>query len=340
MERRDTPILGRKVFFLNPPLSITTHVLDALKEQQYEVYCINHYNEAKPILRLTKDALCFIFIDDQLTLNEWYNFIKSFEYDEQLKSVFIGVISARIRNTDKEKFLMNLKLPGGFVPLGGPVGEVFTTIKGILDVNGAMGKRKYLRLDCRGNDKIDGYFAHSLRLYQFNIDYLSTAGFTFRMNKAGIFRFQKNMVLSNICINIGRRTVTGEGFVYETRISEGEEIVIVLFTKSTDSSTRVVIRNFIYSTLQEKMQILIDNTNPDMENYSKNPGAADSSEKLDSIEANEVLNKIDEVEEIQEVDDKKDDSPESAAVTEADKKEDVAEEKPADTAGNSEPANQ
>lgn len=312
MERRDAPILGRKVFFLNPPLSITTHVLDALKEQQYEVYCINHYNEAKPILRLTKDALCLIFIDDQLTLNEWYNFIKSFEYEEELKSIFLGVISARIRNTDKEKFLMNLKLPGGFIPLGGPVSEVFTTIKGILDVNGAMGKRKYLRLDCRGNDKIDGYFAHSLRLYQFNIDYLSTAGFTFRMNKAGIFKFQKNMILSNICINIGRRTVTGEGFVYETRIIDGEEIIIVLFTKSTDSSTKTAIRNFIYSTLQEKMQILIDNTNPDMENYSKAPDSKDASEKLDSIEANEVLNKIDEVEEIKEGDEKENEASEKA----------------------------
>lgn len=300
MERRDAPILGRTVFFLNPPLSITTHVLDSLKEQQYEVYCINRYNEAKPVLEHYPDALCFIFIDDQLTLKEWFNFIKSFESDEKLKSIFIGVISARIRATDKEKFLMNLKLPGGFIPLGGPVSDVLSTIKGILDVNGALGKRKYLRLDCRGNEEIDGYFSNGYTLYQFNIDYLSTAGFTFRMKKPGAFRFQKNMIIPNICINIGRRTVSGDGFVYESRIVDGQETVIFLFTKMTDSTTRTVIRNFIYSVLDEKLKVLIANSSPDMTNYAKDSETSDSSEKIDSLEANEVLNTIDEVEEIKE----------------------------------------
>ena len=47
MERRDFPILGRKVFFVNPPLSISTYVFEALKEDQFEAYCIDNYKVAK-----------------------------------------------------------------------------------------------------------------------------------------------------------------------------------------------------------------------------------------------------------------------------------------------------
>lgn len=302
MEHRDFPALGRKVFFLNPPLSITTYVYDCLKEAQYEVYFINKYNEAKPILRSYPDSLCFIFIDDQLSLREWYNYIQSFEKDESLKSIFLGVISARIRPTDKEKFLMNLKLPGGFVMLGGPVAELFTTIKGILDVNGAMGKRKYLRLDCPNTDLVSGYLASGFRLYQFAIDTLSFAGFTCRMNTKMGFCFTKNMVIPNICVNLGRRTVACSAVVFEVRQVGDETIAILLFTKSTDKQSRIAIRNYIYQCLSEQMALLIKNSKPDMDNY-KDGGqdkSASSEQVIDSPEANEILNNIEDAQEIDE----------------------------------------
>lgn len=301
MEQRDIPALGRKVFFLNPPLSITTYVYDCLKEAQYEVYFINKYNEAKPILRAYPDALCFIFIDDQLSLKEWYNYIKSFETDESLQSIFIGVISARIRPADKEKFMMNLKLPGGFVMLGGPVADLYTTIKGILDVNGAMGKRKYLRLDCANDESVSGYLASGFRLYQFDIDTLSSAGFTCRMdNKIG-FVFSKNMVVPNICVNLGRRTVVCSAVVFEVRQTADATVAILLFTKETDKQSRVAIRNFIYQALATQMNLLIKNNNPDMDNY-KDKSADKGDAVIDSIEANEILNNIDDAQELDEND--------------------------------------
>lgn len=176
MERRDFPILGRKVFFVNPPLSISTYVFEALKEDQFEAYCIDNYKVTKSLLKNYPDSICFIFIDDQLTLREWYNFIKSFEYDEELKSIFLGVISSRIRSTDRDKFLLELKLPGGFVMLGGPVAGVYNTIKGILTVNGAKGRRKYLRYNCSESKNISGYITRNMKIYPFRTNIISTAG--------------------------------------------------------------------------------------------------------------------------------------------------------------------
>ena len=111
MTYRENPLLGRKVFFLNPPLSIENYVIECLKGDDYEVYVIPDYTSAKPVLRLYENAICFIFIDDGLTLEGWYNFIKSFEEDESLKSVFLGVISIKTKPKDQERFLMDLKLP-------------------------------------------------------------------------------------------------------------------------------------------------------------------------------------------------------------------------------------
>ena len=43
---------------------------------------------------------------------------------------------------------MNLKLPGGCVLLNQKVEQIYETLEGILKINGAKGRRKYVRLDC------------------------------------------------------------------------------------------------------------------------------------------------------------------------------------------------
>ena len=112
MENRENPIFGRKVFFLNPTLSIQNVFVRKLQDLEYEVYTIEHYYDAKPVLSEYEDSICFINIDDQLTYKQWFNFIKSFEKDSSLETVFLGVISEKIRPHEKEEFLLKTKLAG------------------------------------------------------------------------------------------------------------------------------------------------------------------------------------------------------------------------------------
>ena len=135
MEYRENPMFGRKIFFLNPPLSIENGVAENLKEKEFEVYIIREYTLAKPLLRHYPNAICWIFIDDVLSFDAWYNFIKSFEYDDELKSIFIGILTARAKPKDQETFILNLKLPGGFVRLDQKGEEVTNQLIGILDLN-------------------------------------------------------------------------------------------------------------------------------------------------------------------------------------------------------------
>lgn len=303
IETREHPKFGRKVFFLNPPMSITSYVMDSLKEEQLEVYSIYDYRVAKQVLEFNPDSICFIFIDDELPLRGWYNFIQSFEDNEKLKSIFLGAISARIRPKDRENFLMNLKLPCGFVSLSGNINEVYQNLSGILKINGAKGNRQYVKLDCKDDLVVTGYFAEKLRLYQFIVSNMSTAGIAIKMPVSQGYNFVKNSVIDNICINIGKKTAVCAGLIFDVRIIDNVATAIILFTKQTPNDQRKSIRNFIFEKLQERFDLIQNNLNPDITNYVSDVPVTNGevpNEKLDSPEGDVVLNQVEEAEEVKE----------------------------------------
>lgn len=332
---RENPVLGRKVFFLNPPLSIVSFVMENLKEEQYEVYIINDYKVAKPVLRLYPDSICFIFIDDVLPLKGWYKFIQSCNEDDSLKTIFLGAISGRIRPKDKENFLMNLKLPCGFISLGGAVNEVFQNIKGILKINGAKGSRQYVQLNCDKDNFVSGYLADGFRLYEFKITNMSTAGIAIAMEKSKGYIFKKNIILGNICINLHRKTVVCSGLVYEVKQIGLYYVVIILFTKQTTAVERTAIRNYVFETKQKQIDIVMNNVLFDDTNYARddvpsenievdnektntenketneNVQQAEEKQTLDSPEKNEILSSIPDLDEKDAVTEDKDSVKES-----------------------------
>ncbi len=81
-----------------------------------------------------------------MNYEEWYNYIKSYEIDQKLDSIFIGVISNKANYNVREKYMMDLKLPGGFIMLNETIDITSNKIKGILEINGAKGRRKYIPL--------------------------------------------------------------------------------------------------------------------------------------------------------------------------------------------------
>jgi len=272
MEHREDPMFGRKVFFLNPPLSVENYVVDSLKEREYEVYVIREYQCAKAILRKNINAICFIFIDDVLPINEWFNFIKSFEYDESLKSIFLGVISLKIKPTMQQKFLMNLKLPGGCVLLDSKVEDIFGTLEGILQINGAKGIRKYVRLDCDSERfehlKMEGYLNNNGMLFSFNVLNISSAGLCCATPAHLSYLFPKLKIISDVSITVGKRSVVCHALVYDLKIVKDKCISVLLFTNETSKAVKNHIRNFIYDQLEDAMKIEIAGVIKDLDSYS------------------------------------------------------------------------
>ncbi|MCR5062477.1 MAG: hypothetical protein K6A89_04270 [Treponema sp.] len=272
--RQEHPVAGRKVFFVNPPLYVENYLHLELKQHEYEVYIIPDYRYTKVALRNFPDALCFIFIDDGLSFDEWFNFVKSFQFEDVLKTIFIGLMSAVIPAQVKEKFMLNLSLPGGFIMLNECKGSMLIEkIVGILDFNGAKGRRKYIRLDCEDDVSINGYFANKSQLYQVTIVNISSVGFACYYPKSYGEALIKNSYVPSFSVTLGRRSIVTPSIVFDTRPYDEDRLFsVLLFVKQVGEDDRKVIKNFIFEQLQNRFENSVFSLPLDMEDYSnRNP---------------------------------------------------------------------
>ena len=278
--RCENPIIGRKVFFVNPPLYVENYLQPALKQNEYEAYVIKDYKYTKNALKLFPDALCFIFIDDEMSYDGWFNFILSFQNDEKLKTIFVGLMSAMIPGPVREKFMMNLSLPGGFLMLNEIKGQaLIENVIGILELNGAKGRRKYIRLDCGDNVSINGYFANQTQLLQVSIANISSVGFTCYFPRSYGAVLSKNMVVPSFSITLGRRSVVTPSVVFDVKaVDENNYFAVLLFLIQVGPEDRKVIKNFIFEHLEERIKNLIYANPPDIENYFNKESAAPAEE--------------------------------------------------------------
>ncbi len=300
--RCENPIIGRKVFFVNPPLYVEKYLHLELKQHEYEVYIISDYRYTKVALRHFPDALCFIFIDDEMTYDEWFNFIQSFQDEEVLKTIFVGLMSAIIPKAQHERFLMNLSLPGGFIMLNEFKGSaLIEKIVGILDLNGAKGRRRYLRLDCDESISINGYFANGSQLLQVSIVNISSVGFVCYFPISYGEALKKNALVPSFSITLGRRSIVTPSVVFETkRVDANKSLAVMLFLKQVGADDRKVIKNFIFDQLQNRFENLVFAAPPDIDDYSnkslKAPKADEAAE--DNVEEAEEVEEVEAAEEV------------------------------------------
>lgn len=268
MENRENPLLGRKVFFLNPPLSIENYVIDALKNEEYEVYKIADVNLAKPLLRRYENAICFIFIDDVLSLDGWFNFIKSFEKDDSLKSIFLGILSVKLKPKEQERFLLNLKLPGGFVMMDKKIEETKKQLEGILSINGAKGVRKCIRLDVKDSKEVNGYLTIGDQLFSFRLIDISPMGFAAIVPIRLSAYIKKDSFMHNVSITMGRFSFVCSISVYGVKTENDKLILVALFVDGTSKDIIKKIHNYVFTTLEKRMADLIHSLPQDFTDYN------------------------------------------------------------------------
>ena len=297
--RCENPIIGRKIFFVNPPLYVENYLQPELKQHEYEAYIIKDYKYTKNALRMFPDALCFIFIDDEMSYDGWFNYILSFQQDEKLKTIFVGLMSAMIPQPKRERFMMNLSLPGGFIMLNEVKGaELIKNVIGILELNGAKGKRKYLRLDCDESISINGYFATQTQLLQVSIANISSVGFTCIFPKSYGAVLAKKMIIPSFSITLGRRSIATPSIVFDVKSFDNNNyFAMLLFLKSVGADDRKVIKNFIFEQMEKRLDNLIYANPPDIDDYLGKSALSEEKEK----QADEAADEVEEIEEAEEV---------------------------------------
>lgn len=301
----ENPVYGRKIFFLNPPYAIKSTVIDKLRAQEFETYYIESYKVAKSVLRENKDAICFIDIDDQMPVKDWFNFIKSFEEDEILSSIFIGILSQKIKLSDKNQFLLKANIAGGFIMMTEGLDTITEKLIRICEINGAKGRRQYVRLDCKQEKNAVVHASKNGRLYQMKLIDISSVGFACALPPKDKGTFNIKEVITNINISLDSRSIDCEAAIFA--IKEGQEFdtLVMLLLPNTPSSTKTLIQKYVFSTLQKRVDNTVMSTIEDVTDYSIEPKNIKDDQNLkffnDDIIDN-VLNAQD-ISELQELED-------------------------------------
>ena len=222
MESRENPLFGRKIFFVNPTFNIEKYLIDYLRKNEYEVYILKEYKKVKRVLSVYPDSMCFIDIDEQLSYSEWYNYMKSFSLIPELQGIYLGIVTQNATWEDKDKFLMNVRLPCGFTLISKQE-KILEHFAAILDLNGAKGRRKYLRLDTRNEKDVSGYMTSEGKLYTINIKDISSVGFAITYKQELMSMFQKNTLLRNLCLSAGRKSMVCSCIVFNTQPNPDEQ---------------------------------------------------------------------------------------------------------------------
>lgn len=261
--------LGKKIFFINPPFDLKGLVMPMLFISEFEVYTISDYRYAKPILLEYPDSICFVCIDDGLTINQWANFIISISNDPSLSNVFFGVMSAFASTMDKNDLLLNANIPAGFISLNDTKEDLADKIKKILVLNEAKGVRKYIRAKCNSDRRVHVNCNINDTEYNLAIDDISSAGILCVTSLANKSIFKDSMLIRNLTIHLLTGRVKCNAVILRTYEKDNKFYMAILFTKGLPYATKASIQTFIQYSLQTSLELKILGLTPDNTDYSK-----------------------------------------------------------------------
>ncbi len=276
---------GRKVFFIMPSFDFRSLVIPALYEQEFEVYTFDSYTKAKEILRNYPDSICFINTDEGMTPGEWFFYIKSFEEDPMLSTIFLGIICTRMTKAQKEQFAMDTTIPAGILEARLSHDELIEKIIKILEINGAKGRRRYVRAKCGDDFSSFATFLIDGNELKVNINDISSAGISCTAPAAYADYFKANSLIRNFTLTLSSKKVTCIGVVLMTNIQGDKLSFVIVFTQNIAFTTRTFIRAYVHRQLQNNIEAQLLNVKSDNVNYTEMAETAAKNENLQELDS-------------------------------------------------------
>lgn len=262
-------IFGRKIFFLNPAYPVKKEIMSRLQAQEYEVYTIESYREAKPLLRKNPNSLLFVNIDAQLTHAAWFNYIRTYDRDDILATIKICVISERIKASDVAIFNKFVNMVSDVIEFNEGIEGVAKQIQKILDETNAKGKRQYVRANLTHDKDASLFWNHGSKMHQLKLLDLSSVGMAVKC--PSVLENQiiaKNFLLQNVTMRLGPKQMVVEAVIYGIKSTPEGTLWILLLLPSTPPSIKEEIRTYVSKTIEEKMITSINGERKDDEDYA------------------------------------------------------------------------
>ena len=285
--------LGKKIFFINPSFDIRNRVIPLLATWEFEVYTVVNYQYTKELLQKYPDSICFVCIDDQLTINAWSNFIIAISNNPSFNTVFMGVLSATASSNHRAHLLLNANIPAGFISLNENKAELPSKIEQILVLNEAKGVRKFVRATCNKNRALFLQYKRENKFFRLFLQDISSAGLLCVTQLQNKEVFKENMLLKNIDIQLFSTKVKCNAVVLRTYEKDNLLYIAILFTKGLPFTVKADIQTFIQRYLQANLE---------KEVLSMELDTTDYTQKITEVEViEEFLDPIDDAEDLEEI---------------------------------------
>ncbi len=272
VQNKDFEIYGRKIFFLNPAYAIKKEVIQNLRKNEYEVYLIETYRDAKNLLRKNPGSLLFINVDAQLTIPAWFNFIRSFEREEALKSIYVTVISEKLKSNDVEIFCKFSEMEEGYgvIDFSKGVKDVANRIQNILDAKNAKGRRQYIRANMMSDKEVSLFWNYGSKMHKLKLYDLSSVGMAVKIPVAlENMIIAKNFLLQDVTMQLGTKQLAIEAVIFTMKKTPEGTIWVLLLAPFTPSIVKDEIRQYIFRSIEDQLFISINEDRKDDMDYSK-----------------------------------------------------------------------
>lgn len=243
---------GKKVFFVQPNSVIQKEMVAELIRQEYEVLLINDAAKAKRLFAQYPDCLAFLNLDEGLTEEQWEAFVGEVQGDPALAGVKLGILTY---NTDPglaRKYLMEYMVPCGFIKLSLGLAESTSIVLKVLEANEARGRRRYLRVHCGENTKLNLKLSNGM--VEGRILDISSVGMACTLKSPVDLKLHS--VLDSIQLQLKGTLCLVNGVVMGSRLLEDGvgRAYVILFDPKTAPVQREKIRGYLQWALQASIE--------------------------------------------------------------------------------------
>lgn len=252
MEESSAPgFNGKKVFFVQPNSVIQKEMVAELIKQEYEVLLIKEARQAKKAFSLYPDCLAFLNLDEGLPEEAWEAFVAEIQADPAFSGVKLGILTYNDDPDLARKYLMEHMLPCGFIKLSLGLAESTAIVLKVLEANEARGRRKYLRVHCGDNTKLNVKLDGSV--VEGRILDISSVGMACAL--ATSTELKLHSVLDSIQLQLKGTLCLVNGIVMGSRpLEDGNKAYVILFEPKTAPVQRDKIRNYLQWALQTSIE--------------------------------------------------------------------------------------
>lgn len=266
-EARENPVFGRKVFFINASFNIEQLAKGKLRDMEYETYVIEDFSQAKCILRKNPDSICLVNLDHvdekSLTVIQYLNFILSCEEDETLSSIFFGVLSVNTSPKQMNLFFYNAKLPCGYVPASPNREDFAETLTCILDVNGAKGRRQYVRATCEVSGNAFISIAMKSGEMQLPLVDFSSVGLACKIPDKLCGVIPPNTSFPKVDLWLYGVKLPAPLVILKEFKKGDINVLVTLFAKNVTTEVKNKVRSYVFRILEGNIDKQADYANPD-----------------------------------------------------------------------------